>query len=177
MMVAKKQTVYPAPNEIWVWPTNIEPNAGLVTGASVIGTGEINGLKILKYDNPVVTIGGGATFSFTPNTWSIVVLPEGFTNMPAIFVYTQYVAHLYVPSTAQVYAGRNPFGTGSTGRLLHIWLAWTEPQVVTRRPGYDYVVAYHVRAGLKAAYVAAGWPADKIQEDYEFNPWSNILQL
>ena len=166
----------PAPNEIWVWPMNLEPSATLVSGATLIGTGEINGLKILKYDNPVTAVIGGNAFSFTPNLPSIVVFPEGFGNMPTRFTGTAYIAHIYIPNSAMVYNGYNPFGVGSTGYIHHVWLAWDTPQAVTRMNGYDRVITYHVRAGLKAAYVAAGWPEAKIQEDYEFNPWGQITR-
>lgn len=166
----------PLPNEVWVWPTTQTPDVNMVQNVTLIGTGEINGIKICKYDNPVLT--AGRLILTTEKLYSIIVFPEGFQgqNINQYWIFNQYISHLYLPSTFQ-YIGQRNFNIGIGGRLDNVWLAWNEPPTYAPiQTGYDRVVTYHVRAGLKAAYVAAGWPSTKIQEDYEFNPWANITR-
>ena len=169
-------TPMPKPNEVWVWPMTQTPDVDMVQNATLIGTDEINGIKICKYDNPVLN--AGRLVLSNERIYSIIVFPEGFQkqNVNQYWVFNQLISHLYLPSTFQ-YLGQRNFRVGTGGRILNVWFAWNEPQQYQEiSTGYDWVSAYHVRAGLKATYVAAGWPEAKIVEDYEFNPWANITR-
>lgn len=182
MMAAGGSKPTPLPNEVWVWPSSQAPLANVVDNASIIGTGEINGMTIYKYDNPVQY---STRLEFTTNVPQIIlVFPEGFirkSNNLYWVVYMQ-IKHLYLPST-YVY---NPIGdlrVGAGGVIEEVWLAWTTPQQFgTDTHGQWKLKKAHIRAGMREAYIAAGWPTlnskgqQLLYEDYEFNPWAYITR-
>lgn len=162
----------PKSNEIWIYP---ESTLGdFVTGASVVGTRDVRGITANIYSSDVVTL--KSVIGYSPNNASIVIFPEGFTSFwYRGSNYSAYIEHLFLPSTFQ-HTMNSDFSAQSTGFTHHIWLAWTTPQTFQGIGNYDRVKAFHIRAGLKAAYIAEGWPEARLVEDYTFDPWSLITR-
>ena len=160
----------PAPNEIWIYPA--ATLGDFVTDASVVSTRDVQGITANVYSANVVTL--KSVINFSPNSASIVILPEGFTSFwYRGSNYVAYIAHLFLPSTFQ-HTRNSDFSAQSTGYTHNVWLAWTTPQTFRGIGNYDRVWTFHIRQGLKAAYVAAGWPEARLVEDYTFDPWSLI---
>lgn len=169
-------TPMPKPNEVWVWPMSQMPDPTMVQNANLIGTDEINGIKICKYDAPILN--AGRLVLSDQDTVSIIIFPEGFIkqDISQYWIFNQRIQHLYLPSTFQ-YGGYQNFCAGIAGYVHHVWLAWNSaPTYVPRATGYDRVEMYHVKPGMLNEYLSEGWPADRTTDDYIFDPWSNLTR-
>lgn len=173
LMMANTKEIVPNSNEIWLYPTEQTMDSSRIPNNTLISSKIQRSLKVLVYENPILTC-ARLTLLY-PSTPSIIVFPEGFQSQSVIQEWIQQnITHLYIPSTF-IYDGQRNFKCRSGFYLYNVWLAWSEPP--TYRPysgGIDTILYYHVLPGLKADYIAAGWPEEKIKDDYEFNPWKYI---
>lgn len=175
LMMAKMEGNLPFPNsnEIWIYP--VSTLGDFVTDASVVGTRDVRGIMANVYSSNVVTL--KSVINYSPNNASIVIFPEGFTSFwYRGSNYVAYIEHLFLPSTFQ-HTRNSDFSAQSTGYTQHVWLAWTAPQTFRGIGNYDRVLYFHIRAGLKSAYIAEGWPENRLVEDYVFDPWSLMSNL